>query len=97
MDQMRTGFENTPAGGTVTFTKGTYTGTRMGSGDNGIDWIDEAVTMECVLKHECEVDGDNTHRCLYIRDVNGAGERVTIKRIKVINGYNQYNVSAESN
>ena len=94
---MRTGFENTPAGGTVTFTEGTYTGTRMGDNTwGGSDGIRKAATMECVLGDECVVDGQDDHRCLYIRYVNGAGERVTIKRIKVINGNAEY-VSAESN
>ena len=93
MEQMRTGFENTPAGGTVTFTEGTYTGTRMGDWDYGIR---KAATMECVLGDECVVDGQDHHRCLNIYGVNGARERVTIKRIKVINGYTT-SVSAESN
>ena len=95
MDQMRTGFDNTPAGGTVTFTEGTYTGTRMGSSTSSSDGIRKAATMECVLGDECVVDGQDDHRCLYIGYVNGAGERVTIKRIKLING--NTDVSAESN
>ena len=80
--------------GTLMVTEGTYTGSRMGKYSHGIR---KSMKLECLFGDECVVDGQDDHRCLNIRDVNGAGERVTIKRIKVINGYNQYNVSAESN
>ena len=84
-------------GGTLMVTEGTYTGSKMGSFNYAIE---KSMKMECVLVEECVVDGQDVHRCLYIRDVNGAGERVTIKRIKLINGNagNDFgDVSAESN
>ena len=76
-------------------TGGTYTGTRMGS-----TGIEKALTVECVIGgDECVIDGQDNHRCLSIIDVDGAGEQVTIKRIKVTNGNlaAEWGVSAESN
>ena len=75
-------------------TEGTYTGSKMGSFNYGI-W--KSMQLECVLGDECVIDGQEDHRCLYIQYVNGARERVTIMRIKVINGDAGVGVSAESN
>ena len=96
MDQMRTGFENILAGGTVTLTEGTYRGADMGSsyGGNGIM---KSATIECVLGDECVVDGQLDHRCLFIFGLKRTGGHVTIKRIKVINGNAVNKVSAASN
>ena len=81
-------------GGTLMVTEGTYTGSKMGDVDDGIK---KSMKMECLLGDECVVDGKDDHRCLNINGVDGAGKRVTIKRIKLINGNAGDEVSAESN
>ena len=81
-------------GGILMITEGTYTGSKMSSFNYAIR---KSMKLECLLGDNCVIDGQDHHRCLYIWDVNGAGERVTIKRIKVINGDAGGSVSAESN
>ena len=84
-------FDLIEEGGTLMITEGTYTGSKMGNINEGIK---KSATMECLLGDNCVIDGQDHHRCLYIWDVNGAGERVTIKRIKVMNGNAGNEVSA---
>ena len=74
-------------------TEGKYTGIKMGDVNHGIK---KSMKFECVLGDECVIDGQDHHRCLYI-DCYWAGERVTIKQIKVINGNAGSYVSVESN
>ena len=87
MKYLEAAYDEIEEGGTVMVTDGRYTGVKMGDstldGSNGI-W--KSLKLECLLGDECVVDGQDHHRCLYIEGVNGSRERVTIKRIKVING-----------
>ena len=86
MINLRLAYDDIEAKRTLMITGGTYTGTRMGSSG-----IAKAMTMECVVGgDECVIDGHDDHRCLYIRRVDEAGEWVTIKRIKVTNGYAEF-------
>ena len=87
-------YDKIDEGGTLMVTEGIYTGSKMGSFNYGIT---KSMKLECLLRYECVVDGQDHHRCLYIEGVNGAGERVTIKRIKLINGNAGDGVSEESN
>ena len=94
MEYLEAAYDEIEEGGAVMVTEGTYTGSKMGSFNYGIS---KSMQLECVLGDECVVDGQDDHRCLYIVSVNGADERVTIKRIKLINGNADASVSADSN
>ena len=94
MKRIEAAYDIIEEGGTLMVTKGTYTGIKMGNINYGIR---KSMKLECLLGDECVVDGQEDHRCLLIMGVDGAGERVTIKQIKLINGNAGGSVSAYSN
>ena len=89
---LKSGYDDTPAGGKLVLTEGTYRGSERLK-------IEKAMTIECTGGDLCVVDGQDDHRCLYIDGVNGAGEEVIVKDMTVTNGNagSGGTVSAESN
>ena len=85
------GYDNTIVGHTLVLVgddgsnAGTYTGTKLGS-DHWQDQISKDITMECAEGVTCYVDGQNDHRCLYIRSSTVTVTRFTIQNGKVDHG-----------